>query len=255
MAGKNTAVFGIYPNQTAAEEAVGHLRSAGFRSTDPSVLIPENQGTKDLAHEKNSKAPEGLSAGAILGVIVGGVLGYLFSRGILVIPELTSYIAGGPVVSALAGAGALGILGGIIGGLIGAAFPEYEAKRYEGRIRDGGVLLSVHCDNREWSKRAKDVLEETGAQDIAAESEKSGDFANGDKPMPRVRPVPDDHLRTPEPVYSGSATTRIMASGSNLPPRTSNVAPPPASQVVTGDELYTERVVRRRPVRDPDKVE
>ncbi|HTX34170.1 MAG TPA: hypothetical protein VME43_04085 [Bryobacteraceae bacterium] len=233
---------------------MGHLRSAGFRSTDPSVLIPENQGTKDMAHEKNSKAPEGLSAGAIFGVIIGGVLGYLFGRAILVIPALTSYVAGGLVVSALAGAGALGILGGIIGGLIGAAFPEYEAKRFEGRIRDGGVLLSVHCDNREWSRRAKDVLEETGAQDIAAESEKSGDFANGDKPKPRVRPAPDDHLRTPEPVYSGSSTTRVTPTGSTLPPRSSNV-PPPASQVVTGDELYTERVVRRRPVRDPEKLE
>jgi hypothetical protein len=249
MAGKNTAVFGIYPNRTAAEEAVGHLRSAGFRSTDPSVLVPENQGTKDLAHEKNTKAPEGLSAGAILGVIVGGVLGYLLGVGILVVPQLSPYIASSAVVSALAGAGTLGIIGGIIGALIGAGFPEYEAKRFEGRIRDGGVLLSVHCDNREWSKRAKNVLEETGAQDIAATGEKSGDFANADKPRQRVHPIPSE---SPEPVYTGSTTTRIAPTGSSLPPRT-GTAPPPANQVVTGDELYTERVVRRRPVHDPDK--
>ena len=254
MAGKNTAVFGIYPNRTAAEEAVGHLRSAGFRSTDPSVLIPENEGTKDLAHEKNSKAPEGLSAGAILGVIVGGVLGYLFGIGLLVVPAVTPFLAGGAVVSTLAGAGALGILGGIIGGLVGTGFPEYEAKRFEGRIRDGGVLLSVHCDNREWSRRAKDVLEETGAQDIAATGEKSGDFANGDKPRLRVRPVPGDQPPAPEPVYTGTST-RVTPTGSTMPPRSGNIPPASPNHVMTGDELYTERVVRRRPVHDPEKLE
>jgi hypothetical protein len=243
MAGKNTAVFGIYPNRVAAEEAVGHLRSAGFRSTDASALFPENQGTKDLAHEKNTKAPEGLAAGAVVGVIIGGVLGYLISAGILTIPALAPYTTAGTVVSAMAGAGALGVLFGLIGALMGLGFPEYEARRFEGRIRDGGVLLSVHCDNHEWSKRAKNVLEETGAQDIAAEGEKSGDFANGDKPSPRVRPV-TDVVTTPvvsEPVYTSKPILRTR--------------PVSDDTIVTGDEMYAERVVRRRAVQDPEKVE
>jgi hypothetical protein len=243
MAGKNTAVFGIYPNRVAAEEAVGHLRSAGFRSTDASALFPENQGTKDLAHEKNTKAPEGLAAGAVAGVIIGGILGYLISAGILTVPALAPYTTAGPVVSAMAGAGGLGVLFGLIGAVIGLGFPEYEARRFEGRIRDGGVLLSVHCDNHEWSKRAKNVLEETGAQSIAAEGEKSGDFANGDKPSPRVRPVVE--VTTPvstvvtEPVYT---TSRPIL----------RTRPAVNDTIVTGDEMYAERVVRRSSVQDPD---
>jgi len=187
MSGKNTAVFGIYPSRLAAEEAVDHLRAAGFRSTDVSVLLPENQGTKDFGHEKNTKAPEGATTGGLAGGIAGGVLGWLTGIGALVIPGLGAFIAAGPIVAALAGAGAVGTLGGIIGALVGTGMPEYEARRFEGRIRDGGVLLSVHCDSHDWVRRARDVLKQTGAQDIGAASEKSGDFANADKPMPRVR--------------------------------------------------------------------
>lgn len=187
MAGKNTAVFGIYPSRTAVEEAVEHLRSAGFRNTDVSVLFPDNQGTKDFAHEKNTKAPEGTTTGVVSGGIAGGVLGWLTGIGALTIPGLGPLIAAGPILAALAGAGALGTLGGIIGAMVGLGIPEYEAKRYEGRIREGGVLLSVHCDSSDWVKRAKQTLEQTGAQDIGSVGEKAGDFANADKPMPRVR--------------------------------------------------------------------
>jgi hypothetical protein len=187
MAGKNTAVFGIYPDRLAVEEAVDHLRTAGFRNTDISVLFPDNQGTKDFAHEKNTKAPEGVTTGVVAGGITGGVLGWLTGIGALAIPGLGPFIAAGPIVAALAGAGAVGTLGGIVGALAGMGIPEYEAKRYEGRIREGGVLLSVHCDNSDWIKRAKDVLAHTGAQDIASAGEKSGDFANTDRPMPRTR--------------------------------------------------------------------
>ncbi len=187
MAGGNRAVFGIYPNRPAVEEAVANLRSAGFRSTDVSVLFPENEGTKDLAHEKNSKAPEGATTGGLAGGIAGGVLGWLTGIGALAIPGVGPLIAAGPIVAALAGAGAVGTLGGIIGGMVGLGIPEYEAKRYEGRIREGGVLLSVHCDDSHWVKRAKDVLKQTGAQDIGSAAEKAGDFANADKPAPRVR--------------------------------------------------------------------
>ena len=187
MAGKNTAVFGIYPDRTAVEEAVEQLRSAGFRSTDISVLFPENKGTEDFAHEKNTKAPEGAATGGVAGGIAGGALGWLTGIGALAIPGLGPFIAAGPIVAALAGAGAVGATGGIIGALVGMGIPEYEAKRYEGRIREGGVLLSVHCDAGDWAKRAKDILQHTGAQDIASSGEKKGDFANADEPVPRVR--------------------------------------------------------------------
>jgi hypothetical protein len=203
---KNTAVFGIYADRLAVEEAVDHLRTAGFRNTDISVLFPDNQGTKDFAHEKNTKAPEGVTTGVVAGGIAGGVLGWLTGIGALAIPGLGPFIAAGPIVAALAGAGAVGTLGGIVGALAGMGIPEYEAKRYEGRVREGGVLLSVHCDNSDWVKRGKEILEQSGGQDIASASEKAGDFANTDKPMPRVRtagsgPVlADDYTDTREDV-------------------------------------------------------
>jgi hypothetical protein len=200
MSGKNTAVFGIYPDRFAVEEAVEHLRTAGFRSTDISVLFPDNQGTKDFAHEKNTKAPEGVTTGVVAGGIAGGVLGWLTGIGALAIPGLGPLIAAGPIIAALAGAGAVGTLGGIVGALTGMGIPEYEAKRYEGRIRDGGVLVSVHCDNSDWVKRGKGILEETGGQDIASAGEKAGDFANGDKPSPRVRGAGSGSIMTDDDI-------------------------------------------------------
>ena len=189
MASKNMAVFGIFAHRMAAEEAVDHLRNAGFRSTDVSALFPENPGTKDLAHEKNTKAPEGAATGVVAGGIAGGVLGWLTGSGALAIPGLGAFLVAGPIVAALAGVGAVGALGGIIGALSGIGIPEYEARRFEGRIRDGGILLSVHCDNHDWVRRAKEVLRQTGAQDIGSAGEKVGDYANADKPMPRVRGI------------------------------------------------------------------
>src|ERR1700738_1228459 len=173
MSSKNTAVFGIYPDRNAVEEGVEHLRRAGFRSTDISVLFPENKGTKDFAHEKNTKAPEGATSGVVAGGLAGGVLGWLTGIGALAIPGLGPFIAAGPIVAALAGAGAVGTLGGIIGALVGMGIPEYEACRYEGRIREGGVLLSVHCNSSEEISRAKDLLKQTGAEDIASAGEKA----------------------------------------------------------------------------------
>jgi len=147
MAGKNTAVFGIYRDRTSVENAVDVLRQENFRNTDISVLFPENQGTKDFAHEKNTKAPEGAATGAGSGAVIGGTLGWLTGIGALAIPGLGPFIAAGPIVAALAGVGVGGAIGGITGALIGMGIPEYEAKRYEGRVKEGGILLSVHCDD------------------------------------------------------------------------------------------------------------
>jgi hypothetical protein len=186
MAGKNTAVFGIYRNRLDVEQAVDALRAQGFRSTDISVLFPENEGTKDFAHEKATKAPEGTATGASAGAVVGGTLGWLAGIGALAIPGVGPLIAAGPIVAALTGVGVGGAIGGISGALIGMGIPEYEAKRYEGRVKEGGILLSVHSDNSDWTRKAKDVLERTGADDVSSTGEEKGDFSNTDKPMRRA---------------------------------------------------------------------
>lgn len=186
---KNIAVFGIYPTRIHAEEAVDALRDSGFRNTDISALFPDNLGTKDFAHEMHTKAPEGTAAGATSGAVLGGVLGWLVGVGAIAIPGIGPLVAAGPIVAALAGAGAVGVAGGIVGALVGLGMPEYEAKRYEGRVKSGGILLSVHCDDSEWVKKAKAVLKRTGAEDIAAAGEAGADFAKSDKPMPRTRGV------------------------------------------------------------------
>ena len=175
MAGKNTAVFGIYPSYTSVEIGVDALRTAGFSNADISALFPESTGTRDFAHEKSTKAPEGATTGAGTGVVLGGALGWLLGIGALAIPGLGPFIAAGPIVAALAGAGVGGTVGGIAGALIGMGIPEYEAKRYEGRVKDGGILLSVHTDSSDWTKQAKEILKRTGAQDISSTGEASAD--------------------------------------------------------------------------------
>jgi hypothetical protein len=175
MAGKNIAVFGIYPHQTSVESGVNALKAAGFSNNDISVLFPNKEGTKDFAHEKSTKAPEGASAGAGTGVLLGGGLGWLVGIGALAIPGLGPFIAAGPIMAALAGAGVGGAVGGLTGALIGMGIPEYEAKRYEGRVKDGGILLSVHSDSSDETKRAKEILERTGAQDISSTGEATGE--------------------------------------------------------------------------------
>jgi len=175
MAGKNTAVFGIYPNRGSVDNAVDALKVAEFRNTDISVLFPESSGTKDFAHEKNTKAPEGTATGAGAGAVLGGGLGWLVGIGALAIPGLGPFIAAGPIMAALAGAGVGGAVGGLTGALIGMGIPEYEARRYEGRVKDGGILLSVHSDDSAWTKKAKEILERTGAQDISSTGEASAE--------------------------------------------------------------------------------
>ena len=185
---KNTSAFAIYPDQPTVAEAVDALRKAGFRNADISVLFPENSGTKDFAHEKHTKAPEGAVAGASSGAIIGGALGWLAGIGALAIPGIGPFVAAGPIVAMLSGIGVGGTVGGFTGALIGVGIPEYEAKRYEGRIRSGGILLSVHCDTSDWVKRAKEVLAHSGGIDIATSSEASADYASNDKPLARSAP-------------------------------------------------------------------
>ena len=147
MAGKNTAVFGIYTDRSRVDRAVEAFKAAGFSNNDVSALFPENKGTKDFAHEKSTKAPEGATTGAGTGALLGGGLGWLAGIGALAIPGLGPFIAAGPITAALAGAGVGGAVGGLTGALVGMGIPEYEAKRYEGRVKDGGILLSVHSDS------------------------------------------------------------------------------------------------------------
>ena len=186
MSRKNTAVFGIYPSYSTVEMGVDGLKAAGFSNRDISVLLPESSGTKDFAHEKGTKAPEGATTGAGTGVVLGGAMGWLLGVGALAIPGLGPFIAAGPIMAALAGAGVGGAVGGIAGALIGMGIPEYEAKRYEGRVKDGGILLSVHCENSEWIKRAKQVLERTGAQDVSSSGEASSDDVETTRHLPRA---------------------------------------------------------------------
>ncbi len=171
MPRKNIAVFGLYSDRSGAESAVDQMKSAGFRNSDISVLLQDKAGTKDFAHEKNTKAPEGATTGVASGAVIGGALGWLAGIGILAIPGVGPFIAAGPIMAALAGVGVGGAAGGLVGALVGAGIPEYEAKRYEGRVREGHVLVSVHCDNSEWVMRAKDLLKNTGAKDVASAGE------------------------------------------------------------------------------------
>ncbi len=176
MADKKTAVFGIYHNQNQAERVVDRPREEGFSNDDISVLLQDNQGSKDFAHEKNTKAPEGTTTGVTTGGVIGGTLGLLAGIGALAIPGVGPFIAAGPIMGALAGLGVGGAVGGLIGALVGMGIPEYEAKRYEGHIKAGGVLLSVHCDTSDEIARAKDLLKHTGAQDISSSGEASADY-------------------------------------------------------------------------------
>jgi hypothetical protein len=171
MAGKNTAVFGIYPSGEHAERAVDSLLQAGFSNSDISVLLPDTRSTKEFAHVKDTKAPEGTTAGVTAGGVVGGTLGVLTGIGALAIPGLGPFIAAGPIVAGLAGLGVGGAVGGLVGALVGMGIPEYEAKRYEGRVKNGGTLLSVHCDTSAEVDRAKEVLKASGAEDIASTGE------------------------------------------------------------------------------------
>ena len=194
---RNTSVIGIYEDRTAVSDAIGVLRKAGFRATDISVLSSDNQGSKDFAHEKHSKAPEGAATGAAAGAVLGAALAWFVSIQALTIAGLQPLVGAGPVLAALAGAGAGGALGWIVGMLAGARLSVYVARRYAGRVRRGGMLLSVHCDSREWCDRAKKTLKDTGARDISSTSEAAADYGTTDKPTERAPAIVTEHVEVP----------------------------------------------------------
>jgi len=166
------AVFGIC-NELQAEQVLNYLKTAGFSSTDISVLVPDTAGTRDLGHEQHTKAPEGATTGVSTGGILGGAIGWLAGIGALAIPGLGPFIAAGPIMAALSGAAVGGAVGGATGALIGMGIPEYEARRYEGKLREGNILISVHTEDRDERKLAKEIFERAGAQDVSATAEAS----------------------------------------------------------------------------------
>src|SRR6204780_1273558 len=180
MSGKKVGVFGIYASRLAVENATESLITAGFPALDISVLMPESLGgAKDMGTVKATKAPEGTAAGVTAGGVIGGTLGVLAGVGLLAIPGIGPFIAAGPIMAGLAGLGVGGAVGGFTGALIGLGIPEFEAKRYEGRLQKGGIFLSVHCDTSDQIKRAKEIMKIAGAEDISSTGESSADVKAG----------------------------------------------------------------------------
>lgn len=167
------AVFCIARTRDQAESIIDRLKASGFSNNDISVLFPDKSTTKDFAHEQHTKAPEGATAGGVAGMGVGAVLGWLAGLGTLAIPGVGPFIAAGPIMAALSGAAIGGATGGLVGALVGMGIPEYEAKRYEGKIKDGNILISVHTDDSQERSKAKDIFEQADAEDIAVTGEAS----------------------------------------------------------------------------------
>lgn len=194
MTKNNKAIFGIYRSRGAADNGVATLKNNGFRMSDISLLLPQETGSQDFIHMKSTKAPEGAATGAGAGAVVGGALGLLAGIGALAIPGIGPFIAAGPIMASLAGIGVGGAVGVVSGALIGFGIPEYEAKRYEGFVKDGGILISVHVDDSDWAEKAQSLLEATGAKDVAMSTELKGEI---------------ESFATKKP-YIDSTTTRIF---------------------------------------------
>lgn len=207
---KNTSVMGIYSDRATVSDAVNVLSRAGYRATDISMLSSDNQGTKDFAHEKHTKAWHGAAIGAVVGAVVGAASAWFISTQPATFTGLGSLVAAGPFLAALAGAGAGGAIGWIVGLLAGLRLTEYVAKRYAGRIRLGGILLSVHCDSPEWCDKAKKTLKDTGARDISSAPETAADFGTTDKPTERSPAVAAVRVETPAPVVTEPVVTEYV---------------------------------------------
>jgi outer membrane lipoprotein SlyB len=189
------SVFCIATTHFQAEQIVENLKLANFSNNDISVLFPDKETSRDFAHEKNTKAPEGAITGASTGGVIGGVLGWIAGIGALAIPGVGPFIAAGPIVAAISGVAIGGTVGAIAGALIGLGIPEIEAKRYENKVKDGNILVSVHTENSDQVKAAKRIFEQTGAQDICTA---------GESAAPKGHPASEDVSRrttvTPTPV-------------------------------------------------------
>lgn len=170
----NKSVFGIFQTQSALEHCITRLKEKGFRGSDISVLMPSKSETKTFAHENSTKSPEFATGGAAGGAMIGGVLGWLAGIGTLAIPGVGPFIAAGPIVAAISGAGIGGAIGGVSGALIGLGVPEYEAKRYESLVNAGGMLLSVHVGTANLQESALEVIKECGASDVSVKTESKG---------------------------------------------------------------------------------
>lgn len=181
----NISVYGIFKNRSQMNEGLRMFRDARYRPEDVSVLLPETPGTKDMGVENSTKSPEGAAVGGAAGAVAGGVLGWVVGIGALAIPGVGPLLAAGPIMAAMAGMGAGAALGGVTGALVGIGIPEYEAQRYEGRVKDGGILVSIHCDNPEWAEKAKQIFQVTGAEDISQSSEARADYLATDRPVSR----------------------------------------------------------------------
>lgn len=182
-----TSVFCIASSEFTANSIVSRLQGAGYADNDISVLFPDKSSTRDFAHEKNTKAPEGAATGATAGGVVGGTLGLLAGIGMLAIPGLGPFIAAGPIMASLSGLAIGATVGGIAGALVGMGIPELEAKRYEGKIKDGNILIAVHADNSSEAKEIKQIFESLGASDISSSGEDS--VPRDERPDVVVRPT------------------------------------------------------------------
>jgi hypothetical protein len=194
---RNISVMGIYTDRATVSDAINVLHKAGYRATDIAVLSSDNQGSKDLAHEKRTKTLEGAATGAAAGAVIGAAVAWLASSQIVTIAILSPLVVAGPVLATMAGAGACGTLGWIVGSLAGMRLPEYVARRYAGRIRRGGILLSLHCDSPEWCERAKKALKDTGAREISCASEAAADYGTSDKPTERAPAAVSARVESP----------------------------------------------------------
>jgi hypothetical protein len=169
----NASVYCTTKTVEQAENIVLELKQAGFTSNDISALLPDKRGTKDFAHEHNTKAPEGATTGGVAGLGVGAAVGWLAGIGALAIPGVGPFIAAGPIMAALGGAAVGTAAGGIIGALVGLGIPEFEAKRYDAKIREGNILISVHTDDGDQKDVAKAIFKRNNADDISSASEAS----------------------------------------------------------------------------------
>lgn len=193
-----TSVFCIASTTSMANDIVTALKSSNFADNDISVLFPDKSSSRDFAHEKNTKAPEGAAVGASTGGVVGGTIGLLAGIGLLAIPGLGPFIAAGPIMAALSGLGVGAALGGLTGALVGMGIPELEAKRYEGKVKDGNVLISAHCEDSDEVSRAKEIFKAKGASDISSSGEASAPDADAHRATHReadTRPLTGDATR------------------------------------------------------------